>query len=76
MGDRITITVFPKYFLYVLLYTSGCLGTCVCGVTNCVMQKRVLVQLLHGQVKDVTEQKKYTQIRSMTSVFVKQPLFC
>ena len=42
----------PKYvFFCVLLYTPECLETCVFGVTNCVMQKRLSVQLLRGQMK-------------------------
>ena len=53
-------TILPKQFflnIFVLLFqTPGCLGTCVFGVTSCVMPTRALVQLLHGQIKlDVRE---------------------
>ena len=41
----------------------GCLGTCVFGVTNCVIPKRASVQLLHGPMNlDIlteTLQKKF-----------------
>ena len=44
------IVFFSKYFFGFLFLTQGCLRTCVFGVTNCVMPKRVSVQLLHGQM--------------------------
>ena len=44
--------VFLKFLLLCfLLYTPGCLGTCVFGVTNCVIPKRASDQLIHGQIK-------------------------
>ena len=42
---------FSKYFFCFQLYTPGCLGIYVFGVTNCIMPKRASVQLLHGQMK-------------------------
>ena len=41
---------FLNIFFCFLLQTPGCLVTCLFGVTNCVMPKRALVQLLHSQM--------------------------
>ena len=73
------ITRFPKQFFFFnikffLLLTPGCLGTCVFGVTNCVMPKRAPVQLLHGQIKlyvsiQVTNLYKENQIQDFITNF-------
>ena len=47
VSDHITKTVF---FYFFSTLTTGCLRTCVFGLTYCVMPKRASVQLLHGQM--------------------------
>ena len=53
-----------KQFFF-LLSTSVCQGTCLLGVTNWVMPKQALVQLLHGQMKlDVSTTSKVTFLKT------------